>query len=645
MLFTDYLMKKSYYAEVKESVQECAGSEFIPVNPWKSFRYGENYAVYAPLVGRIFFLNKQEFDDFRAGNAREEFKQELLFIPKELDLSPSLDPDFFTARDKKILYITPSLECNMSCRYCYSKGDQGRMRISWDFVKAALDFFPKDVSLKVGFAPGGEPTLAMSIIKKTVNYARQRFKKAIFSCGTNGTLPLNDLKWLINNDVTLHISFDGLPEIQDFHRPLKNTKSSHKLVENTIKELVKNHVDFTVKPVVSSANISLLDRNVWYLYKLGIKTIVPLKMRETLASKHNKLKTPSVAHFFNEIFRLDEFSALVPGLRVTYHRGISNGLFSQACSARMNLTPDNTITSCIRIIKRKKSPFVCGFFDNKNKKLVFDNDKINRLVNRSIYSVPECGSCWARFSCGGGCPEEVYNEKKSIDGIALGGCNIAKLFYAKQIDYLVKTRIIRNRPCLYFKKDEILMKLNYQELKLRRNMLSKDYDGVLLVINEDNLETIRDKVLRFKSEKPFLFLFNYSFKHPSIELGEKIKAFFVQLKAKHCWFLLTKPLPKCLFEDYDAVVKGFGLPKSCNDCLSLYYKENDELKLCKYLSLKEKNIAGISKISEAKVLKAFEEGNLPRDELLGLVKKNALEPGCGKNSCAYLIREHCCNSL
>ena len=94
-----------------------------------------------------------------------------------------LDPEAAMALPKaavvKALCLHVSHDCNLRCKYCFaSTGDFGtghRMTMSFDTAKAAIDWVVaksgKRRNIEVDFF-GGEPLMAIDVVKRTVEYAR-----------------------------------------------------------------------------------------------------------------------------------------------------------------------------------------------------------------------------------------------------------------------------------------------------------------------------------------------------------------------------------------------------------------------------------------------------------------------------------------
>ena len=120
--------------------------------------------------------------------------------------------------------------CNLHCIYCYGGGggeygDAGMM--SEATARRAVDWLlgqaGERTRLSISFF-GGEPLLALPLLKSIVDYARSATAAAgrsvDFSACTNAML-LDDetIAYLKDNEIRTLVGFDGPPEIHDRNRP------------------------------------------------------------------------------------------------------------------------------------------------------------------------------------------------------------------------------------------------------------------------------------------------------------------------------------------------------------------------------------------------------------------------------------------
>jgi len=160
--------------------------------------------------------------------------------------------------------------CNLNCEYCaygamYYDYDERRGRyLSFDTIKQVIDFILPRLSnsgeiLYVSFY-GGEPLLAIGVIKETVNYIKTHYKHKFvrFSMTTNGVLLEKHIEFLKNNDFRVLVSIDG-DENNHSYRVNKDGKNSFCSVFQNLKLIQKQHPDFFDRNI--QFNSVLHDRN------------------------------------------------------------------------------------------------------------------------------------------------------------------------------------------------------------------------------------------------------------------------------------------------------------------------------------------------------------------------------------------------
>ncbi len=154
--------------------------------------------------------------------------------------------------------------CNLRCTYCYGAGgeygDAGMMSeetalrtVDWligqsgDSEKVAISFF------------GGEPLLALPLLKKVTAHARESAaaagKRVEFAVCTNSVLLDDDaIAWFDENGFRLLVGFDGPPAVHDRNRPQRDGgPSSPAVLENMrrLTEAVPGRVNYRATVVRS----------------------------------------------------------------------------------------------------------------------------------------------------------------------------------------------------------------------------------------------------------------------------------------------------------------------------------------------------------------------------------------------------------
>ena len=145
----------------------------------------------------------------------------------------------------KALCLHVSHDCNLRCKYCFAAtGDFGTGRLLMDVetAKAAIDFVIARSgarrNIDVDFF-GGEPLMAMDVVRETVAYARSREAECgkcfRFTITTNGVLLDDETIEYINREMdNCVLSLDGRREVNDRFRVSPNGKGSYDVNLGTI---------------------------------------------------------------------------------------------------------------------------------------------------------------------------------------------------------------------------------------------------------------------------------------------------------------------------------------------------------------------------------------------------------------------------
>lgn len=124
-----------------------------------------------------------------------------------------------------ILEVTS--DCNLNCTYCERPVDHkksSKRQMEWPLAKKAIEYFfnnnQSSERIALSFY-GGEPLLNIQLIKKCIEYARNKepSKRLHINITTNATLIDNDIaNYLWRNQVSLTLSIDGPCEIHNRYR-------------------------------------------------------------------------------------------------------------------------------------------------------------------------------------------------------------------------------------------------------------------------------------------------------------------------------------------------------------------------------------------------------------------------------------------
>ncbi|SHO43166.1 radical SAM/SPASM domain-containing protein [Anaerocolumna xylanovorans] len=211
--------------------------------------YWDEFVVYNSLSGCLSLLNAEErtaLEDIGGGNPDiggmdDDFLDRLLInnyvVPTDIDERVILQEKYLNMQNEGstlTMTILPTLSCNFQCDYCF-QGTNKTGGVMADDVQDAVIAFVKEKlagkkSLHITWF-GGEPTLAMDIIKRIsdrlIAYCDKNniaYQAAII---TNGYLLTPECvgELYVRRVRTIQITLDGPSRIHDAIRYLKSSKA------------------------------------------------------------------------------------------------------------------------------------------------------------------------------------------------------------------------------------------------------------------------------------------------------------------------------------------------------------------------------------------------------------------------------------
>lgn len=313
-----------------------------------------------------------------------------------------------------------SHRCNFRCSYCYADGGSYKaesMDMDETTAMRAIDFlFRRSAaapSVRINFF-GGEPTLAMPLIRKIIPYAQRQAeltnKKLRLTMTTNGSLLDGEtLEYLQRHKVGLLVSLDGPAIIHDKHRRLMDGSCSHAVVVDNINSA--SNLDAKVKlRATHSGTEDDIGAIYAYLNTLPVAGAFVYHRSNpgdgyyrTMIEQHQDLLTAEKDYLFRTShIRINPF--------FKFMRQILSGEFvDRPCGAGLNyvaISPEGRIYPCHRFMYEEMfnlgsvhdSPLATGFCQTPD-----------------ISLRPQCSSCWARHHCGGQCYRESLDLYGSLD--------------------------------------------------------------------------------------------------------------------------------------------------------------------------------------------------------------------------------------
>lgn len=341
----------------------------------------------------------------------------------------------------KALCLHVAHTCNLNCEYCFAA--QGKYHgedalMSYEVGKAALDFLVKNsgkhVNLEVDFF-GGEPLMNFDVVKQLVAYARSIEKDAgknfRFTLTTNGMLIDDDVIDFANREChNVVLSLDGRREIHDSSRSDYRGVGSYDRIVPKFRRLVDSRGDrgYYMRGTFTHKNPDFT-KDLFHMADLGF---TQLSMEPVVSPKGTKYALtdddlPVILDQY-ELLAKEMLRREREGKPITFYHymlDLSHGpcIYKRiaGCGSGTEyfaVTPSGDLYPCHQFVGDEKYKMGDVWHGVTNDSL---RDEF-KMCN--VYARPECGDCFAKLYCSGGCAANAYHATGSIRGTYEYGCKL-----------------------------------------------------------------------------------------------------------------------------------------------------------------------------------------------------------------------------
>lgn len=350
----------------------------------------------------------------------------------------SYKPPRTRLRPLSTLELCVSHGCNLNCRYCYGRHDDGHSAgksplygsshtsMSREIACKAVDQFMAESGalkeLNLTFF-GGEPFLNLPLMEYIADYCKRKQensgKKMLFSVVTNGTLLDDDaLQFIRRYRVSVQISIDGTPLIQDANRPFQDGTGSYDSViagMRRLRALGRNHIPARATAATGNADSVEVFR---HLINAGFSSVhlepdlggnglglseadldLLIKQEEAVAALLVSLVQQGRYANYHGLVRHVRDTRVVHDRRYFYC-GAGRGLIC--------VSNEGEWYPCHRFVGIKQ--YCLGTIDSG-----IDHDKRIPFNTLHVDKRPGCRDCWARYFCGGGCWSHAHNAHGALE--------------------------------------------------------------------------------------------------------------------------------------------------------------------------------------------------------------------------------------
>lgn len=375
-------------------------------------------------------------------------KQGLLFSAEAEEAVPSY-PDEPVI---KAMCLHVAHDCNLRCGYCFAgTGPFGgsRQLMSLETGKKALMFLLEHSGdrgqCEVDFF-GGEPLMNFPVVKELIAYGKEiaakAGKKMKFTLTTNAVLlDQATADFLEKEEISVVLSLDGRKEVNDRMRLFLNGAGSYDRIMPQIRDFVRRRPEtshyavgkyYYVRGTYTHFNTDFY-RDVLHMADSGINRIsvepVVASPKEAYAFRDEDLD--EIKHSYDILGEkvLEYRKAGKEFVFFHFNAGLDEGpcLVKRlsGCGAGheyVAISPEGDIYPCHQFVGQEK--YKLGSLNDPDSQL--QPEIVQAFRQAQVYAKKECRSCWARFSCSGGCHAANVAFSGELTKVYPLGCDLQK---------------------------------------------------------------------------------------------------------------------------------------------------------------------------------------------------------------------------
>jgi uncharacterized protein len=414
------------------------------------------YLIYAPLRRAAFVGNARVVNflaDLKSGKVDAsadphgtltEFLRRLEIVDAPPEVAPIVQFSGTPEPTSVTLFLTTA--CNLRCTYCYaSAGDTPARFMQIDVAKRGIDFVIGNAirrgepGIEVAFHGGGEPSVNWATMTSSWAYARQQTAahglELTGSCATNGILNSRQADWIIEHLDGASVSFDGLPQVHDQHRPTVAGGKSSDRVMATLRRFDLAGFPYGVRLTVTRDQIDRLPDSVEFICEQFRPLSILVEPSYQLGRWQDAPSAETAG--FIEAFREAQGRAAQWNKEIRFSAARIETLTNHFCGVTQDsfcLSPDGNVSACYETFS-EDNPRAKVFFygTSAGDGYAFDADKLEHLRHQAVQHHAWCQGCFAKWHCAGDC----YHKSLAVNGPgAFRGsdrCHIARALTLDQI--------------------------------------------------------------------------------------------------------------------------------------------------------------------------------------------------------------------
>ncbi|MBK9363175.1 MAG: radical SAM protein [Rubrivivax sp.] len=338
--------------------------------------------------------------------------------------------------------------CNLRCSYCYAAaGDAPARFMPLSVARRGIDFVAKNASNKglprfeVAFHGGGEPTVNWKTMVGAADYARSQADRLGLSVGlgaaSNGVLNETQIEWMVEHLQGVSLSFDGLPDSHDRHRPLIGGAASSGRVMHTMRRFDEASFAYAVRMTVTEDQIQNLPASIAYLCENFRVQSIQVEPAYQLGRWSNAPVAETIE--FIDAFRKARRHAVAAGRTLSFSAARLDTLTNHFCGVSQDnfcLTPDGNVSACYEVFSeqsQRAAVFIYGHPLADAEGYSFDESRLRTLRGLAVEHRTHCHGCFAKWHCAGDCHHKALAEDAGVEFAGSNRCHITRELMKDQL--------------------------------------------------------------------------------------------------------------------------------------------------------------------------------------------------------------------
>ena len=330
-------------------------------------------------------------------------------------------------------------ECNLCCEYCITDSPRFQKKpqtIDLDFVRQGISYhFAKVTDRHLRLYSVGEPTTRFDLVKKIVNFARSiSASKVNVELQTNGYFATETARWICQNIEQAWISLDGPPEINDKYRKNTDGLGSSGTVSENIKFLA-GEIEVGVRATCTDINVASQKELLDYCRELGVSKVASKPVLSPVGEGREKWSVDLMeyAENFLEAWEYARDLGMYYTCVLIFNFDHPTRYACRACFPTPHLTPDGYVSACDRAFlgDTPLKDLIYGKWLPDERRIEYDQDKINEIRQRTPEHISQCLDCRAREYCAGNCMGTGYQETGDLLGVSERYCEAILYLFEK----------------------------------------------------------------------------------------------------------------------------------------------------------------------------------------------------------------------